>query len=209
MAFIPPRPFGDTPEARGLQAIWDILWGPDSIFTDTLAIQFQKQATGKYIPKINLPMAKGEAPAVMMFAITTLNGGDFFSAKTWDGMSFGTSEVLIAKPPRQRTSVVSELMDGVTVNYSAYTNDNNRTANDGTNSELEVCYPRYMTMTDLGFDGYIATPPAGAALKLFNVSQCIVFAEQPANGTGCLDSDGKPILWLEKTARVWARKTGQ
>ena len=75
MAFIPPRPFGDTPEARGLQAIWDILWGPDSIFTDTLAIQFQKQATGKYIPKINLPMAKG-AVAGMVFR------GEFDPTKT-------------------------------------------------------------------------------------------------------------------------------
>ena len=203
---IPPDASGDGPESdfinRTLKRFGELQ------FYDSQTVKVEQTTRGvRWHTKI--PPIQPAAPAPTMFAITTLNGGDFFSAKTWDGMSFGTSEVLIAKPPRQRTSVVSELMDGVTVNYSAYTNDNNRTANDGTNSELEVCYPRYMTMTDLGFDGYITTPPSGAALKLFNVSQCIVFAEQPANGTGCLDSDGKPILWLEKTARVWARKTGQ
>ena len=63
MAFIPPRPHGSDPEARGLQAIWDIIWGPDSIFTDTPDVQFRKQASGKYIAKVKPPPAIGKATA--------------------------------------------------------------------------------------------------------------------------------------------------
>jgi hypothetical protein len=68
-----------------------------------------------------------------------------------------------------------------------------------------------MTMANLGVDGYLTTPPTGTDADTFNVSQCIIFAEQPVNGTGVMTDETTPVpvTWLEtRPARVWSKKQG-
>ena len=131
------------------------------------------------------------ASAVQMFAIKTLSNADYYVARTWDGTTLGSSDIYVAKPVRQRTSITSEVIDGVTVNYSSYTSDNTRTANDGTNSEYQVVFPRFKVYS---------TTPSGLT------DYSVVFAVKPIGGTGITVS-GTPVLWLEiAPARVWARR---
>ncbi len=126
------------------------------------------------------PSPGGKAGGSTMYKITALNGAsggaDFFTARVWDGTTLGSADVLIAKFWHQRKSVASEVIDGVTVTYN-HIDDNNRLANDGTNSENDVVYPRY-------------------------VVGGIIWAEEPKNGTLLT---GK--TWMEiRPPRVWAKR---
>ena len=148
---------------------------------------------------------------ISFYAITTLSGGDYFVAVpitiTFPSgvltLAFGTA-VNVAKYNRQRPSVGSELIDGLTITYSAYVSDNTRTASDGTNTEYQVCFPRYTTMTTLGFSSYISSPPTGATALTFLNSQCVVKCCSLA--TGVKDGSGNPIVIEELPQRVWARR---
>jgi hypothetical protein len=145
-----------------------------------------------------------------MYAITTLSNADYFVAVpisvTFPSgvltLAFGTA-VNVAKYNRQRVSVASELIDGITVNYSSYTGDNTRTANDGTNTEYEVCYPRYVTMATLGFSSYLTTPPTGSTAYTFLTSQCVI--KVVSMPTGMVVSS-VPVVLEESVPRVWARR---
>jgi hypothetical protein len=130
--------------------------------------------------------------------ICTAVAGDYITAKAWDGTISGNvitlsgADVLVAKPPDQRMSLTREVVDGVTINYS-WLNSNNRTANDGTNSEAQVCYKRYTTFTS----GALATTLSPAA---------VIFAEESSNGTG-VSVNAVGLTWIEKLpVRVWARR---
>lgn len=115
-----------------------------------------------------------------MYKITALNGSsggaDYFTARTWDGTTLGAADVLVAKYWHQRRSTGSEVIDGVVVTYN-HIDDNNRIASDGTNSENDVVFPRY-------------------------VVGGIIWADQPVNGTLVA---GK--TWMElRPPRVWAKR---
>lgn len=153
-------------------------------------------------------LAIGEKP-VIYFAITSLSNADYFTAVplsiTYPSgtmtVSFG-SAVSVAKNNRQRTSVASELIDGVTISYSSYTNDNTRTASDGTNTEFQVCFPRYTTVTELGLS--IASSLTGSSALAFLRSQCVVKCSPII--TGITDGASSQIVFEELHQRVWARR---
>ena len=145
-----------------------------------------------------------------LFAITALSNADTFTAVPITvsyvsgvlNLAFGTA-VSVAKHNRLRPSVTSELIDGLTITYSAYTGDNTRTASDGTNTEYQVAFPRYTTMAALSFSGYLTTPPTGATALAFLASQCVVKCASFNTGA---ETGGTPIMFEELTPRVWARR---
>jgi hypothetical protein len=146
------------------------------------------------------------------FAITTLGNNDYFTAVpitvTFPSgvltISFGTA-MSVAKYNRQRPSVGSELIDGVTITYSSYTADNTRTATDGTNTEFQVCFPRYTTVATLGLS--ISSSLTGTTALAFLRSQCVVKCD--AIATGLVDATPAPINFEELPQRVWARRYTQ
>ena len=146
----------------------------------------------------------GNGLIVHMFAITQLVGLDYFYAKFWNGTNLGR-EIAIAKSPRLRPSVISELIDGITITYAPITTnpydptgDNNRLAADpAANTESQVVFPRYTTLTDLG----LVQP------DVLSNCQAVIFAAFPKNGTGVTQAGGKKIEWVEmQPARVWAKR---
>lgn len=119
------------------------------------------------------------------FRISTLSNGDYYKAKLWDGTTLSSVEFTIAKPHRLRPSTASEVIDGATVSYSSYTSDNTRTASDGTNTEFQVAFPRFVA-------GSVNLATINAGLVL--------------NGSGVIVS-GKMIFMQENNpSRVWARR---
>ena len=140
-----------------------------------------------------------------VFVITTLSNADYFVARTWDGVNVGTTDVYIAKGNRFRTSLTSETVDGVGITFSSYTSDNQRIASDGTNTEIELVYPRYVTMTT---EGFTTIPVPSDTRAQVNLSRCRIRATQPAGGTG-VSQGGNPVTWEECSPyRVWVRPFG-
>ena len=103
MSFIPPRPFGNDEEARGLQALWDRQWGSESIFIDTDGLYFDKQADGRYVPRIKTAKSGTVSPPIMFpfkiyqigGAIQIRSGFVGFRSKYFTnayGLSYGNSE---------------------------------------------------------------------------------------------------------------------
>jgi hypothetical protein len=148
---------------------------------------------------------------VQYFAITALSNADSFTAVPITvsfpsgtlTISFG-SAVSVAKLNRMRPSCTIEQIDTASINYSDYTSDNLRSASDGTNTEFQVAFPRYVTATTLGSS--TSAPMTGATAYAFLVSQCVVkcVALTAPVGTG---SSG--LAWEEITPRVWARQFNQ
>ncbi len=154
---------------------------------------------------------------VAYFAITSISNNDFFIAVKLSiginglGQPTVSSGVAyaIAKPARQRTSVASETIDGTSVTYSSYTSDNQRTASDGTNTEIQMCFPRYTTAATFGYSFPLSPPLEGSDALVFLRSQFIIKATNFPDGVGMLDGSAAPIYWEENNGRVWARRYNQ
>lgn len=121
--------------------------------------------------------------------ITAVNG-EFVSAVDWDGTIAGTLPFNVAKPEKFRTTWVNQVFDGATVNYN-YSDSNNRVADDGTNSEHEVCDPRYAV---------------NELIYAINVTPHTGVVQTPAVGS----TPAVYVTLLEtNSARVWARRNIQ
>lgn len=159
-------------------------------------IRIRRSTTGTVIEAIALGGGgRSAAAALTMYKIRTLQN-DYVVARTWDGTTRGETDTNIAKPPNFRLTFTEERIDGFRIRYS-YQDSNNRTANDGTNSEAQVCFPRYI-VDDATYnsDGTIDT----AGVLTF---EHIIYAMQVENGTGVSAASD----WIEvKPARVWARR---
>jgi hypothetical protein len=183
----PKRPSGNDPEAVFMRWVMDSILELRPVQTPQTAVN----RTTRGVSILNLPViAAAPAPVspARMFKITAFNGGASFTARTWDGTTLGTTDIVIAKPFEQRTSHGSEAADGVTFTLSypptttdangATLRDNNRTSvGGGRPPESQVVYPRY------------------------KISQ-IVWAMQPTGGT--LISN---VTWCEfPGSRVWVKR---
>jgi hypothetical protein len=122
----------------------------------------------------------GAGAAVTMMKVQTVPAGkkDYFLARTWDGTTLGEVDIPVAKRPEFRPSLESEVIGGLTINY-AWTDDNNRVADDGINDQNEQIYRPFV---------------AGEVL----------FAVQVTNNTGVIDADDAPVSWVDISSRVWA-----
>ena len=125
--------------------------------------------------------------SVAMFLLKSVQG-DYLTCRTWDGVNEGSTDVYIAKDPRLRNSVTSEVLDGVTVSYS-YTSTTIRVASWTIDSvadeEIQHVVPHYLPDTD---------PEAGE----------VIFAVQTAH-TGVTVGEVE-LIWLEMSnGKAWAR----
>jgi hypothetical protein len=183
--------------------------------SDILVTQTTKGTTLNLVKQpSSITTTSAAGSAVGYFAITTLSNQDYFSANQIQisypttgsitgsllTVNFPSGSVTVMKPNRQRPSLASEKVDGTTISYSGYTADNTRFANDGTNSEYQVVFPRYTTMTTLGYTPGTMT---GSAAYGFLNSQCVITAAQ----TGFTANSGSN--WEEISTRVWARRFTQ
>jgi hypothetical protein len=125
-----------------------------------------------------------------MFAITALSG-DYLTCREWDGETLGDEDIYVAKPIRCRTSNTTETVDGIALTYTYDDEDpsNVRLASDGTNTQWEVCYPRYVIRND-------------------DEIYSVIWATRSANGTG-VEIEGVPVEWVELSARIWLRRYAQ
>jgi hypothetical protein len=129
---------------------------------------------------------------VLCFHIKTIEA-DHLVCREWNGTTERDTDVLVAKPLQFRTSFTAEVIDTVSHTYT-YTSSNERTSNDGTASQVEVCYPRYTVY---------AAPASGI------IPPGTIFAAVVANGSG-VTVDDVPVGWVEVLpSRVWARKNVQ
>jgi len=94
---------------------------------------------------------------------------DYIVCKSWDGTTEGETEINIALPFKMRASVTTEIIDGVTYNYSEWDTDAqtrvSTNAADATDTETQVITPRYI-VDDLilaapAFTGVLAAQPEG------------------------------------------------
>ncbi len=124
----------------------------------------------------------GAGASVSTYRFKSMNS-DTLVCHSWDFATEGSDNILIAKPPKLRFSIASEVIDGDTVTYSAYdTGAQTRHATDGGTSEDQVIVPRYLV------DDVIYVISAN---------------------TDLLDGDGNPITLLDLNidARAWAKIT--
>lgn len=105
--------------------------------------------------------------------------GDYLTAT-----SAGGGSVNIAKNPKLRTSITSQVIDGVTWNYT-YTSSVQRSASNGTRTYYQRVSERYIIGD-------------------------IIYADQPAGGTGVTIS-GIPLVWLDtnRDGRAWTQRQDQ
>lgn len=120
--------------------------------------------------------------AIQEMQITEIGGAslwDYFVAQKIASASPDGTDVNVAKAYTHRPSNTPQTVDGVSVDLT-YSDDNTRTADDGSNTQIEVSYPRYREGDR-------------------------IFACRVSNGT----SDPDAPTWLDITARVWARRKHQ
>lgn len=135
--------------------------------------------------RLIITVPPGTAPAAASntktFQITAIGYDDFFTAQTLDtdGVTLGGTDILIAKKIDFRMTLVSEVVDGVTITHT-FSDENHRTSDDGSNSQNEVCWPRYVV---------------GAEIQ----------AALCSNGTPVGDGETPPndVEWIDLTSRVW------
>lgn len=127
----------------------------------------------------NNPLAGGGTSTT--YQITAIYDADFFTVQTLasDGVTLGGVNILVAKKRDFRTSLTTEVVDGVTINHT-FSDDNHRTSDDGSNSQNEVCWPRFVV---------------GAEIQ----------AAICSNGTPVLDIDENVINLIDQTNRVWMK----
>lgn len=130
------------------------------------------------------------ASATQMFHIKSIHD-DYLTCRTWDGTTEGETDIYVAKCYNCRKSYTHQIVDGVDYTFT-YASDNQRTSSDGTNSQIEVVYPRYTTY---------AAPSAGYH------PPGTIFAFKSLNNTG-VQVSGVDVEWVEER-RLWLRKYSQ
>lgn len=116
-----------------------------------------------------------------MFKVQSISD-DYLTCREWDGITLGSTDVIVAKWPRNRKTLATETIDGVVFTYT-YTSQNQRTSKDNAtpqNSQTEILYQRF-------------------------VANEVIFAAQSANGAG-FSVSGTPVSWIEMRERIWLRK---
>jgi hypothetical protein len=128
--------------------------------------------------------------SLVMCKITALHN-DYIGVKHWDGTTRTGDEFFAAKDYMFRTSLTSEVVDEITFTYDYDDTDpdNMRESTDGTNTEIEVCYPRYI----------VGDTTAGSRKGVVWV--------QSVDHTGVSTVDAQTTAYLEvMPSRVWARR---
>jgi hypothetical protein len=116
------------------------------------------------------------------FRVTDFTNSDYLVCRTWDGTTLGSSAVYVAKPQNFRRTVLTEIIDGVNIVYT-WVNSNQRSAYDGTNTETQKPFPRYVSGTTAPYDGIFA---------------------MAVEKTGVATVDAQTTAWLEVSpSRTW------
>jgi hypothetical protein len=129
-------------------------------------------------PAILSPRQLARAGSGVVLQVNVLEqGGDWIKVLTWDGTSEGTDPIYVAKPYLLRRSLAS--WNGLTFTYSS---NFEREATDGVDTEDQVIVPAY-------------------------VPDDILYVIRPYGGTGTVDPDTQPIVWLDLNVdgRAWAK----
>lgn len=95
------------------------------------------------IPKtISSDESEPEQAGLLCCKITTLDSKDYFGATRWDGADYAGNEFFVAKSIPSRMPA-EETVEAETFNYT-YEDDNTRTSDDGTTTEAQVMFPRFV-----------------------------------------------------------------
>lgn len=219
MAYIPPKPSGDTAEALFMQAVWERVFGKSSRF-HSVPGQYDVNETeqGTYLdikirPGGGKPGKTVDATYKMM-AIRSLGSNlvpalpDLLICSSVD-LNFIPPKVqgdsiYVAKARTQRRPVKEFFFDNganVTQNYTYFGptaadssfGDNFRNATDGINTELESVVPRYLTALMLSG-------------KNMPQDQSFIYVLDLGFPTGVVDPTGADVTKIEALpARMWSK----
>ena len=114
--------------------------------------------------------------------------GDYLVCRTFDGTVEGSTDVLVAKPPELRHSLVAQTIENVAVSYVYSTRANNldgkRVASaTGFESQTEIVLPVFIVA---------------------NTSDGEIWADKPEGGTG-VEVDDVELEWMDtnRAGRAW------
>lgn len=171
--------------------------------------------TGWYLEAVETPGGGGKNTTVNLAfqrlivtafgnALTPTRLPNLLVCRTWDGTNIGNTDIYVAKCLNMR-QVGKEFFydngDNITQTYTYFVpsandpsyGDNFRNANDGTNTELQVVDPRYVTRQML-LD------------KSVQVDQALIYAVDTKVPTGVKDPTGADVTLLEtQVERKWSR----
>lgn len=110
---------------------------------------------------------------------------DYIVCRSWDGTNEGTTDIFVGKPPKLRTSVTEETLDGTDFEYTytvtgadAFVSRISENQSDNT-TELQKVVPRYIIGDE-------------------------IFAVSAATGIETVDAEAVALLDLNLDARAWA-----
>ena len=110
-------------------------------------IVFTVSNTGSNTPGSSNPVTTSGSLALGCYQVTaaTPTGQDYYYAQHYSSGGATGAVVAIAKPYEMRTSLGTEVIDGVTVTYDHGSPkvDNVRTATASGTNQIEVCFPRF------------------------------------------------------------------
>lgn len=123
---LPPKPTGRSPEARFMRAVHDRL--QSTRMQDVAGARVNRTSRGFSL----VPHQQRRAGIIIGLYRFKSMMGDWLVCRTWDGITEGTTDIKIAKPPRLRFSVLTlTMIDGTVITYTDYDTDNQtRTATD-------------------------------------------------------------------------------
>jgi hypothetical protein len=203
----------------GTGATFNLNFPPPDYYVDvttpTAPVLYMCMTAGSNSTSVWAAISGGASSSTALFIITSLTNADYFVGIQLASAIVSGSLVVslvggfvnIAKHNRLRPSVVTEIMDGVTLAYSEFTSDNYRVATDsGGNTEFQVAFPRYIAAATLGYSTS-SFPLSGGTAATFLVSQCVLKCAQI---TGQSIVAGPTVCqWEEAAPRVWARQYNQ
>lgn len=161
----PKCPTGTSPEAQFMRWVYHTLVSLKPM--DTPNAQWNRTGKGWGL-RVTAPAGTGLKVATYHYKSMTTEG---LSCRTWDGTTEGTQIIYIAKPPKLRYTVTSEVIDGVTVTYSAYSGQTRHAAGSNGQSENQAIVPRYL-VDDVIFavSCYTGALEATAAITLLDLN---------------------------------------
>lgn len=158
IGYVPKRPSGLDSEALFFQAVWDKLWGGQARINPGRGARVNLTTRGmQVLPEVEKQAAVAGSSSQIFFAkLTAIGHNRYFIAQKITNSSWDTDgvDINVEKQWKQWKGITSETIDGVVISYT-WVDENNRTADDGTNSESQVLVPQY-NVGDLIFIGKVS-----------------------------------------------------
>ena len=187
-------------------AVWDRLWGREAAFNNTATVRVRQTSAGYFW---DASPAGGGGTTLQPYVVTELfgtdedNAYDYFGATPWSYQSNNVDgdQIIVAKNLTGR-GPDSEVIDGQSIIYNQYYNDNQRYAYNQVSqaSEFQSLHTRYIEYPGFPPEEVDAngnpTPYQTGQYPGLTIEQCFVFVTRTMGPT-LFDGTGTPISYYE------------